>query len=106
MRDSLAVLNGMTDTQRLLFMSEFNQRRKEPSTGILLALFLGGVGAHRFYLGQVGLGVLYLLFCWTFIPVFISFIEAFLMTGRISRYNERVATDIALKIRALSTPTV
>jgi predicted Zn finger-like uncharacterized protein len=41
----------------------------------LLALFLGGIGIHRFYLGQ-GVGCLYLLFCWTFIPAIIAFIEA------------------------------
>lgn len=40
-----------------------------------LALFLGGLGIHRFYLGQWW-GLLYLLFIWTFIPSIISFIEA------------------------------
>ncbi len=42
----------------------------------LLAFFLGGIGVHKFYLGQTGLGILYLLFCWTFIPAIIAFIEA------------------------------
>ena len=42
---------------------------------ILLALFLGGFGVHKFYLGRVGAGVLYLIFCWTFIPSIIAFIE-------------------------------
>jgi len=42
----------------------------------ILALFLGGFGIHKFYLGQTGLGVLYLLFCWTFVPALIGFIEA------------------------------
>ena len=41
----------------------------------LLAFFLGGFGAHKFYLGKIGQGFLYLIFCWTFIPAIIAFIE-------------------------------
>jgi len=41
----------------------------------LLALILGGFGVHKFYLGQVGLGIVYLLFCWTFIPAVVAFVE-------------------------------
>nr|WP_228128000.1 TM2 domain-containing protein [Acinetobacter soli] len=42
----------------------------------VLALFLGGFGVHKFYLGKVGQGILYLLFFWTFIPAIIAFFEA------------------------------
>lgn len=41
----------------------------------LLAFFLGSIGIHKFYAGKTSSGILYLLFCWTFIPSFISFIE-------------------------------
>lgn len=41
----------------------------------LLAIFLGGFGIHKFYLGKVGQGLIYLLFCWTGIPAIIAFIE-------------------------------
>ncbi|CAI3936989.1 TM2 domain-containing protein [Commensalibacter papalotli (ex Botero et al. 2024)] len=41
----------------------------------LFAFFLGGFGIHKFYLGQVGMGILYLLFCWTGIPFIVGFIE-------------------------------
>ena len=41
----------------------------------LLALLLGGLGVHKFYLGQPGQGIVYILFCWTFIPAIIAFIE-------------------------------
>jgi TM2 domain-containing membrane protein YozV len=43
---------------------------------ILWAFLLGALGAHKFYAGKAGQGILYLLFCWTYIPGIIAFIEA------------------------------
>lgn len=48
---------------------------KSKTTAGLLALFLGGLGIHKFYLGQGIQGALYLFFCWTGIPLLISFFE-------------------------------
>lgn len=48
---------------------------KSKSVAALLALFLGGLGGHHFYLGNIVLGVIYLLFCMTFIPSIVAFIE-------------------------------
>lgn len=45
---------------------------------ILFAILLGGLGIHKFYLGQIGMGILYLLFCWTGIPVIVGIIEGIL----------------------------
>jgi len=45
------------------------------TTAAIFAFFLGGIGVHKFYLGQPGLGVLYLFFCWTFVPAIVGFIE-------------------------------
>lgn len=41
----------------------------------LLAIFLGGLGIHKFYLGKIGMGILYLVFCWTYIPSIVGFVE-------------------------------
>jgi len=49
--------------------------RRSRSTAILWALFLGGFGAHKFYLGRPGWGLAYLFFCWTWIPAMIAFCE-------------------------------
>lgn len=48
---------------------------KNKLVAALLAIFLGGIGIHKFYLGQVGWGILYIIFCWTWIPLIIGFIE-------------------------------
>jgi TM2 domain-containing membrane protein YozV/cold shock CspA family protein len=50
-------------------------KSKSKTTAIILALLLGGLGAHKFYLGKPLLGIVYILFCWTFIPAIIAFIE-------------------------------
>lgn len=41
----------------------------------LLAIFLGSLGIHKFYLGKGGQGVLHLIFFWTYIPGIIGLIE-------------------------------
>jgi TM2 domain-containing membrane protein YozV len=48
---------------------------KSKSSAGILALLLGGFGVHKFYLGQTGLGVVYLLFFWTLIPALVAFVE-------------------------------
>lgn len=48
---------------------------KHRGIAIALAIFLGGLGIHRFYIGRVWSGIVYVLFCWTFIPAVISIIE-------------------------------
>lgn len=48
---------------------------KDRALAAALALLVGGLGIHKFYLGKVALGVLYLLFSWTGIPSLIGWIE-------------------------------
>ncbi|WP_298444419.1 TM2 domain-containing protein [uncultured Ferrimonas sp.] len=36
------------------------------------SLFLGSFGVHKFYLGERLQGGLYLAFCWTLVPTFLS----------------------------------
>lgn len=52
---------------------------KNKIVAAILALLLGGLGIHKFYLGQNGKGVLYLLFCWTYIPAIIAFVEGIMI---------------------------
>lgn len=62
-----------------------------------LAFFLGGLGAHKFYLGK-WIGIIYLLFCWTYIPSIIALIEGilYLVNGEEDfnrKYNCRIKTS-------------
>lgn len=54
--------------------SQLTSRYKNKLTAGLLAIFIGGLGIHRFYLGQWW-GVFYLLFWITGIPSLVSIVE-------------------------------
>ncbi|MHA1718920.1 MAG: NINE protein [Promethearchaeota archaeon] len=48
---------------------------KDRVTAGILAIILGGLGIHKFYLNNIGMGILYLCFSCTGIPEIIGLIE-------------------------------
>ena len=51
------------------------ETHKKKSVAAILALIFGSIGVHHFYLGQSGIGLFYLLFCWTGLPLVLGVIE-------------------------------
>ncbi|MEN9281203.1 MAG: hypothetical protein RL594_138 [Bacteroidota bacterium] len=95
------LVEPMTDQQAGLFASIYRTRRKEPVMILLLTLvgFLGIGGIQRFVLGQIGMGVVYLLtwgFC--FIGTIIDLINYRKLT---SEYNLRQAYEVATMMRSM-----
>lgn len=78
-----------------VFQQQYESVRRDELIAVLLALFLGGFGAHHFYMGRIGLGVVYLLLSWTGIPWIIGWIECFFMPGRVRMYNAVQAAALA-----------
>ncbi|MCU4570127.1 MULTISPECIES: TM2 domain-containing protein [Acinetobacter] len=64
---------------------------------ILLTLVGGGLGAHKFYVGSWGWGIVYLLLCVLYIPLILSFIE-------FVRYCFLSEQEINEKVRKLKGP--
>ena len=100
-----ARVSALPSDKQGLFWSQYNANRKNATTGVILALFLGGIGIHEFYLGNTGGGVVMLLFCWTFIPAFIALIQCFTMGGRVSQMNDQLANKILSNLQANQTAT-
>lgn len=98
--DELALIQGMTDSQKISFLNEMNRKRKDKTIAFVLTFFLGGIGAHHYYMGKIGVGVLYSLFFWTCIPALISIVELFLIIGRVTRHNTYQAQEIASRVKA------
>jgi len=41
----------------------------------LFGIFLGSFGVYKFYLGEIGWGIVYLIFFWTCIPWIVGLVE-------------------------------
>jgi len=89
------LITDMSDEQAKQFAYVYRERRREPIHILLLALvgFLGVAGAHRFYIDEIGMGVLYLLtggLC-----VIGTIIDLFNYKDLAFRYNRRQADEVA-----------
>ncbi len=93
-----SVLNSLSEAERAVFQSEFNRSRKDPTHGLLFCMILGFIGGQRFYLGQAGLGILYLVFFWTAIPLIVSIVECFYIVERVHAHNDQIASEIIARI--------
>lgn len=89
------ILNSIPEDKKNMFLMEYNSQKKDPSTALLLALLLGGFGAHHFYLGNMTSGVIYLLFSWTGITYIIGWIEAVSISSKVKQQNMTKANEIA-----------
>lgn len=80
---------------------------KDKNVAAILAIFGGFIGLHRYYLGQIGKGVLSTIFFFTFIPTIISFIDfvVFITQSKESfdaKYNKKYFQKEENKIRKKS----
>ena len=71
--------------------TSFQQQPKNKAVTTLLTIFLGGFGAHKFYVGSWGWGIVYLLTFWLWIPMLAAIVEwirYILMTD--NEFNEKM----------------
>lgn len=72
---------------------------KNPTTALILSIFLGTLGVDRFYIGHVGLGVAKLLLAWLTFGIW-TIIDWFLIINATKKAN------LAALNNALATMTV
>ncbi len=88
---------GMTDQQKMVFMTQYSSEKKDRTTVLILSVLLGHLGVDRFYLGDAGLGALKLL---TLGGCFIWWIvDLFTVSSRADDFNRAKAQAIAAAIR-------
>lgn len=70
---------------------------KKQSTACMLALTLGWCGGHKFYLGEIVAGWIYLLWFWTLVPLLLSLYEAMLLSQMsLTTFNMTYNLDVIL----------
>ncbi|MDX1740844.1 MAG: TM2 domain-containing protein [Rhodothermales bacterium] len=94
-----SLMKNMGDEQARQFAAVYKKRRRDATVSLLLAAagFLGIAGIHRFYLDQVGMGILYLLtggLC--FIGTIVDMFNHATLT---LEHNKRKADSVAVMIR-------
>lgn len=105
---------NLTNEEQLLVNSEVQKRGKNIVVAYLLAIILGSLGIHRFYLGRTGsaaamlvIGILGYVTLLIFIGVFLlaitgiwTLVDLFLIPGIINELNAHLERDIAQEVVA------
>ncbi len=99
----------MSLQSEMLVEQKVSNAQKSTGTAYLLWFFLGGFGAHRFYLGKTGTAVTQLIItligCFTLFPLIITgiwwIVDAFLIPGIIQGHTEQTRRDARLEVAAL-----
>lgn len=74
-KESYYKYQGMSDTEKRAFLVRYEIEKKKPWVYYLLLIFIGGLGIHKFYVRQIGLGVIYIVV--TFLAAFGGYISVF-----------------------------
>lgn len=82
--------------QLAIAQSEFDKRKKSKLVMYLLWWFTGVLGGHRFYLGDIGMGIGLLL---TFGGLGLwALIDVFFIGKRLEEKNENIEREILLQV--------
>jgi TM2 domain-containing membrane protein YozV len=84
---------GLSDSQKMIFQSQYGSERKDRGTGLILAVF----GWDRLWLGDIGLGVLKYITAggcgiWWLVDIFTA-------GSRCDSYNRQKAQEIVAALR-------
>ncbi|KIX91436.1 membrane protein [Staphylococcus microti] len=93
---NLQAKQNMTQNDLMILRSEMDKREKKTGVTWLLWFFTGGIGGHRYYLGDIGYAI-----AMTFTLGGLGFwtlIDAFFISGRLAKKNEEIERDIIINM--------
>lgn len=100
---NVGLRNSLSDREMMLVNSEYDRRRKSKAIVFVLWFFLGSLGVHRFYTGQIGYGVCILLLGWLTLEIW-PFIDGIvLLVSKVDKINEDIEKEIIYSIKESTT---
>ncbi len=99
------IVNGLPENSEQSFAMAYRAQRKDETTVLLLTLvgFVVVAGVQRFFLGQIGMGLLYLFtagLC--FIGTIIDIVNHKKLTNE---HNVKIANEISMNLRSSAPNT-
>lgn len=93
---NMATKQNLSQQELLVLHNELERSKKKKGLSFILWLFLGGIGAHRYYMGDIGyaLGMTFTLGgcgIWTLI-------DGFLISKRVDEINEQTERDLIINL--------
>lgn len=94
--------NHATQGNRVNQINQFNSvgtKQKNHLVAGIFAFLLGGFGAHKFYNGSWGWGIIYIIFFWTYIPAILALIEGISYLVNQAKYDQKynMTTPFSMK---------
>lgn len=87
----------MSEQARLHAMNaEYESAKKSPIVAWVLWIFTGGIGGHRYYLGDIGYAIAMTLLAWMTFGLW-WLVDAFFINRRIRQRNREIYAEIAYR---------
>lgn len=98
--NNMLAMKGMTTEQLAMVQSGMNNKQKSKGIAYLLWFFLGGIGGHRYYAGDIGMGIAMTLTLgglgvW-------ALIDAFLIGNRIEQINNELEMSLINQAKSMN----
>ncbi|MDN3449369.1 TM2 domain-containing protein [Planococcus sp. APC 3906] len=98
--DNLLAKQNLNAQQLTLLNGEYEDKKKSTAAAYLLWFFLAPIGAHRYYLGDIGVGIAMTLTLGGF--GIWALIDVFFIGGRLRARNTEIEADLIQKVLATS----
>lgn len=95
----------MSEHARISAMNaEYESAKKSQGVSWVLWIFTGGIGGHRYYLGDIGYAIAMTLLNWMTFGIW-GLVDAFFINRRLREKNRNIYTQLAYRYGVSLEPT-